>query len=379
MGVLMANNSKKDTHIFIFDAEPGMIISRDIFATDGKLIAGKETKLDIDVIAKISSYQILEIYVYEKQVESVGHIQAATASVAAGNSNSVNYYDRIRSGAEFKKFQDSYNDSLDSLTVHLDDILNGGKDVDTNSILGNSDLLISANKNKLRMLDMLHSIRQHSDSTYAHCVNVAIVASIIGHWLKYSDEDIEVLITAGLLHDIGKLTIDASLVNKPGKLTPHEYEILKAHVNNGHEYIKDSDLDPRIKDAVLLHHEKCDGSGYPYGLKSSQIPPFAKIIAIADIYDAMTAKRSYRGAICPFEVIHLMEKEAFTTLDPEYVLPFLKNIVASYLHTNVQLSDGRTGEVILINDRDLSRPIVKCGDAFIDLSKETNLIITAIL
>ena len=65
----MANNSKKDTHIFIFDAEPGMVISRDIFATDGKLIAGKETKLDIDVIARISSYQILEIYVYEKQVE----------------------------------------------------------------------------------------------------------------------------------------------------------------------------------------------------------------------------------------------------------------------------------------------------------------------
>ena len=132
---------------------------------------------------------------------------------------------------------------------------------------------------------------------------------------------------------------------------------MKHHVNLGYEQIKDKALPLPVKEAVLLHHEKCDGSGYPFGLKSDDIPVIAKIITIADVYDAMTAARIY----------------------PVYVVPFLKNVVASYIGTNVKLSDGRTGKVVLINDNALHQPIVQCVDEYVDLSKTSGLNIVSLL
>ena len=162
-------------------------------------------------------------------------------------------------------------------------------------------------------------------------------------------------------------------------LTEDEYKIMKQHVNLGYEKLKNQNIDMRIKEACLLHHEKCDGTGYPFGLKSESIPVSAKIIAIADVYDAMTAARVYRGALCPFEVIETMHCDAFTKFDPKYILPFLKNVASSYIHNDVRLSDGRTGKVILINDNALSQPVVQCGDTFVDLSKEHGLKVSSIL
>ena len=114
-------------------------------------------------------------------------------------------------------------------------------------------------------------------------------------------------------------------------------------------------------------------------INDSELEDFAKIIAIADIYDAMTSDRVYRSAVCPFTVIHLMEQECFSTLDPKFALPFFKNVASSYIHNNVKLSNGETGEVVLINDRSLSRPVIRCKDKFIDLSAAPDLTITAIL
>ena len=142
---------------------------------------------------------------------------------------------------------------------------------------------------------------------------------------------------------------------------------------------KNQNIDIRIKEACLLHHEKCDGTGYPFGLKSDHIPAVAKIIAIADVYDAMTSARVYRGALCPFEVIDTMYKDAFTKFEPEYILPFLKNVASSYINNDVRLSDGRIGKVVLINENALSLPIVQCEDEFIDLSKTRGLTVSAIL
>jgi hypothetical protein len=134
-----------------------------------------------------------------------------------------------------------------------------------------------------------------------------------------------------------------------------------------------------VKEAILLHHEKCDGTGYPFGLKSDKIPETAKIIAIADVYDAMTSSRIYRAPICPFEVVRLMYEDAFTKFDPVFAIPFLKNVASSYIHTDVRLSDGRVGKVILINDSALHKPVVQVDGEYIDLSKKKDLNITALL
>ena len=144
-------------------------------------------------------------------------------------------------------------------------------------------------------------MRDVDDLTYVHSMNVALIASVIGKWMGYNQEKIKVLTLAGLMHDIGKLLIPEKILNKPGNLTDNEYEIMKKHVNLGYEQVKNKFMPMSVKEAILLHHEKCDGTGYPFGLKSDKIPETAKIIAIADVYDAMTSSRIYRAPICPFE------------------------------------------------------------------------------
>lgn len=350
--------------IFVFDAEPGMVLAADVLAQDGSLVVSTGATLDMKSIAKLSDYHILEIEIEDKP--------AAVAQEAP------TYYEKVRESEQYKEFCKVYDLGVEELKEELNDIATRNSPIDEDALLSHTMSIITKYTNKLQLFDMLHSLREFDDMTYAHSINVALIASIIGQWLHYSDEDIRVLTLAGLLHDIGKVNIPADILSKPGKLTDEEYEIVKRHVNEGYDILKTQNIDNRIKEACVFHHEKCDGTGYPFGIKNEKIPVFAKIVSIADVYDAMTAARSYRKALCPFTVIEQMERQCFTSLDPNYALPFLKNVVSSYIHNNVRLSDGRIGEVVLINDRSLSKPSIMCNGEFIDLSK-TNLTIEAIL
>ena len=119
-----------------------------------------------------------------------------------------------------------------------------------------------------------------------------------------------------------------------------------------------------------MHHERCDGSGYPMGLTMEEIDDYALIIAIADVYDAMTAARSYRAPLCPFEVIAEFEKDGLQKYKPKYILTFLENIANAYQNNRVMLSDGTSAHIVLLNHRRLSKPLVQLDDgACIDLEK----------
>ena len=128
-----------------------------------------------------------------------------------------------------------------------------------------------------------------------------------------------------------------------------------------------------------MHHERCDGSGYPFGIRDSKIDPFAKMVAIVDVYDAMTSARVYRGPMCPFKVIDIFENEGLQKYDTHYIMTFLENIVNTYMLNRVKLNDGRVGDVVFVNRASLARPTIKCAHEFIDLSAEPSLYIEAII
>ena len=138
-------------------------------------------------------------------------------------------------------------------------------------------------------------------------------------------------------------------------------------------------MDRRIKRAVLHHHERCDGTGYPYGFKLEQLEDFECIIGIADVYDAMTADRCYRSGLCPFEVISFFEQEGLQKYHPRYITTFLQKIANSYLNSDVLLSNGATARVVFINTR-LTRPVVQLKDrSFINLLDYPSLYIQSII
>jgi len=131
--------------------------------------------------------------------------------------------------------------------------------------------------------------------------------------------------------------------------------------------------------AVLQHHERADGSGYPYGKSGDQIDNFAMITSIADVYDAMTSDRIYRPRICPFEVMRSFENDGFQKFDPQFLVPLLEQIAEVYMNHTVRLSDDKVGKIVLLNKSELSKPIIQVDDIFVDLSKQRNVKITEIL
>ena len=272
-----------------------------------------------------------------------------------------------------------FTDCVGGFRQSLNDIVTKSTDGLVDSMLGDVDALLKKTRNPLHLLDMLQCMRGYDDMTYTHSMNVALICNVIGNWLRMNEKDLKVLVTCGLLHDIGKLRVPNDIITKPGKLTVQEYEIVKKHPQYGYEMLKDKKLDRRVKLAALQHHERFGGTGYPYGLMGSDIEYFSSIVAVADVYDAMTSNRCYRKGICPFKVIGILEQDK-DAYEPGVLYLFMERTIEAYVNTEVLLSNGEQGKVVLLNKSLLSRPVVMTDKGTIyDLSKDFRMSIEALI
>lgn len=169
-----------------------------------------------------------------------------------------------------------------------------------------------------------------------HSERVSKISRKIGEAMNLGNEELKNLETAGLMHDIGKIAIDRNILNKSGKLSEAEYEEVKRHPEIGYHILKSVDLYTKIAEYVLLHHERWDGNGYPRGISGKEIPLVARIIAVADSYEAMTAERPYQKTKSNKEALLEIERCAGTQFDPEVVKAFLKiaNLGCECIETN---------------------------------------------
>lgn len=362
-------NPMNTLKILTTQAIPGMIVSDDVYTKDLHLVIGKDTTLTDKIITRLEFYSITDFSVYSDDTLSNFH--------EANIENT--FYSEIKKSESFKKFRNAYTSTVNHLKGYIDNLVKNNSEVDPDQLLSDvSKILYQCNTN-IELFNMLHCMREYDDTTYIHSLNVALMCNIMGRWLHFKPKDLEIITLCGLFHDIGKPLIPSSIIKKPGKLTDEEFSLIKTHTISGFRLLEDKNLDERIKKSTLMHHERCDGSGYPNGLIEHEIDPFAKLVAIADVYDAMTCARVYRGPLCPFDVIKLFETEGYLKYDTKYILTFLEGIVQTYLNNNVRLSNRMQGEIVLINKLELSRPIVMVGNNFIDLSKHRNLYIEALI
>ena len=202
---------------------------------------------------------------------------------------------------------------------------------------------------------------------------------IFAGWLHYDEAEKELVTACGLFHDIGKITIPKEILYKKTTLNANEFRLIKTHPLQSYKMLSKYDLSEEIKNAALMHHERCDGSGYPYGFTDNKLTKASKMVAIADVYEAMTSSRSYRRPLSPFDVITFFENEGLQKYDPQLILTFLENVVNTFLNQIVKLSNGLEGDIIYINPIALSKPTVKVGSNFIDLSVMKDISIIDIL
>ena len=203
---------------------------------------------------------------------------------------------------------------------------------------------------------------------------------MLGKWLNLPSIDLTLLTYTAFLHDIGKTKVDPIILNKPSNLTISEYEEVKKHTVYSYELVKKIPyLDKSVSLGVLMHHERLDGSGYPLHLKEDNISTFAKIIAITDMFDAMTSDRVYRKGQNPFTTLDIMQHDCMGLLDYNYLSTFIKQMSNYYTGEMVKLNDDRIAKIIKIDINNFSKPLISIDSNFIDLSKQRELFIIGLV
>ena len=358
---------------------PGMIVASPIVTKRGQTISKPGEKLTPQLIAKLSFYKI-DVVTVEGQASAPVDTEAVAKKsnskpddkkAEPQNTNKVDkpkeesrvsdqitYSQRLKQSSNFQKFQSDYALNIANLKEHFDSIIAGGNADCCTDLLEQCEALFKS-KTTLELFDMLANMRNLEDPIYSHSLNVGLIARCIGKWLHLSKSDLNTLTLAGLLHDIGKTQIPEDILNKPGKYTDEEFATMKTHPLLGKKILNGKGFDSRILAATLQHHERSDGSGYPRGLMEDEIDDFAAIIAIADVYDAMTSARAHRDPLCSFQVINQFEKDGLNKYHTKYVLTFLEHMANTYNNSRVMLNTAKTGRVVYINKSNLSRPVIQ--------------------
>lgn len=358
--------------LFTSELEEGMVTLSDTYSNKGKLIIPKDTVLTQSIIQMLSGNDVVFVDVSDTIRQEAEKTKETISSELSEK--------KLEEKPQFKKFVRRYEKSVEEMGDHLNDIVYKNAPIDVDLMIQNTMLTMRAlNDSPLGIFTMLSTMKNYDDSTFKHSLNVALICNIFADWLHLSADDKKLITACGLFHDIGKLLIPDAILKKPGKLTDDEFAIIKTHPTKGYQLLKKKNVDPHIQYAALMHHEKCDGSGYPLGLPADKIDWCAQIVTIADIYEAMTAKRVYRGPISPFKVITMFEEDGLKKYNPKFLLTFLEHVVNSYLNCKVRLSNGEEGNIVFINKIRLSKPMVQTKDNFIDLSKQPDINIDSIL
>lgn len=369
-------------NIKLADLKLGMVTAAPVKTRRGQELIPAGTALTKQLISRLEFYSIGSVCIDETSILTEEEVQAALQAAMAQKreqstsetkaeapqpeiaspQNEIAYSQKVKRSKSFQEYSLHSTIVTKTLQDQLEGFIRDKQPMDFDALLTAVKSLVAPGQTVIQYFDMLHNLRSSDDSVYSHSLNVAMISRILGKWLKWCASDLDSLVIAGLLHDIGKLMIPPEILNKEGKLTDEEFEMIRWHPRAGYELIKDLKIDSRIKKAALQHHERCDGTGYPMKASEIMLDDFAMVIAIADVYDAMTAARKYRAPLCPFQVIREFERDGYHKYKTKFLLTFLQHIASTYQNNRVILSDGQAAKIILLNQNSLSEPLVQLND-----------------
>ena len=306
--------------ILVSELNPGMVLAKDVYNhEDGRLLLLKGFSMQQRFIDKLNSLGILYVFVDE---------EAPLLVVEERNDEEV------------------YNEAFSTMKDVLTTVTEGGT-LQLDPVKETVDDIVSKVINHESVFTQIAGMKDIDNYTFHHCVDVCVFSVITGKSIGLSVEDLTELGVGAILHDIGKCRVPLEILNKPGKLTADEFMTMKLHSIYGFEIIKNTHgLSNKIANIACQHHEKWNGSGYPSSLRDSQIDTLARIVSIADVYDALTADRCYKRKSLPHEAAEFVIANAGVMFDPELAKIFVKNITIYPEGTMVLLNSGEIGSVI---------------------------------
>ena len=320
--------------VSINKVKPGDVLAQSLMGIDGSILLREGITLTERYIYKLMDLEIAYIYIDDKNLEDIKPQDPQFVKI---KSEAVRSLSKV-----FSRLQ--YNDKSEM----------------KNTLLAITDIVEYLIDNKEINSSYLLELKTFDNYTYVHSLNTCILALFFGVQMSYSRSMLIDLGVGALLHDIGKTKVPIEILNKKGKLTDREYDIMKTHPERGYDIVKGLDyIGERGKLIVLEHHERMDGCGYPQGLKGDQISKFGKIGCISDVYDAIVSDRVYRKGFAANEAYEFIMGGSGTFFDFELVNVFRNNFSIYPLGACVKLSNGLEGFVIGHNKGFPDRPIVR--------------------
>ena len=313
----------------------GSVLARPVINSSGRILLQAGVRMTASYIARLMAMGYDVLFIQDDRLEDVEFhmsITGQTREAAYKTIENVSKY--IESGNETALKVSSVRDTIQQM---LNDLLF------SSDILGN-----------------LTEIQGYDDYTFHHSINTTILGLVLGIASGYSEQKLLEFGMGVLMHDIGKIMLPESILNKKTPLLAEEFEEIKRHSAIGFDILRrNNDFSLISAHVAFQHHEKWDGSGYPRGLKGSEIHEYGKLAAVADVYEALTSKRVYRKAIEPNEAFEIIVSQSNKHFDPQVLKIFKKHIAIYPSGSGILLSNGQRGNVVKQNPVFPNRPLVR--------------------
>lgn len=337
----------------------GKTLARDVYYYNGNLLLPRGTVIEYQHVKQLHLLKYTEVMVEKPQDNIIP--SAANQTDVSGQVYDIERHSPLKE--VFAETADNFREMMSKATL--------GHKIRPQEVEETVDILFPGVMETNNILTNLRTLRNKDEYTLQHSVSVSILSLKMGQIMKLSSDDLKVLGMAALLHDIGKCNIPMDIINKPGRLTEEEFREIQKHPVFGYKTVQDNIQihDQRVMLAVLQHHEHQNGKGYPLKLSAQQIHIFSSIIAVADVFDALTSDRPYRDGGSVYEALEQINASSVSHLHPvasRCLQSYIMNISPG---EKVVLNNGEIGRVIMANKAEANRPLVQVGDRFINLSE----------
>lgn len=318
----------------------GMIIDQSIIDSSGHVLLYRKTVLDEYYVYALQNMGIGGVYITDKLEDDPVELKDITVTAQAAAVIEKTRKADVSKLVLQESVKQRVNEGMQSIYQEADSETIG------DTAHGIADELMTAiSKNDALAVD-INELKVSDEYTFKHSVDVASISMIIAKRLGMSDEHVQGIGVAGLLHDIGKSKIPNEVLNKPGKLTDEEFDVMKKHPLIGYEMLNGArGISNDVRMGVLQHHEKSGGNGYPLGIPGDRIHEYAKILTVADVYDALVTERPYKKAFTPRDAVEMLL--AMTNdIDIMMINGFLRSVILYPVDSVVRLTNGEVCKVV---------------------------------
>ncbi|GLB58977.1 HD-GYP domain-containing protein [Cytobacillus sp. NCCP-133] len=356
----------------IQELQEGCILSEDVFSMTNRPIVSRKTVLTSELIGILKAFLIEEAVVERTLVNGMAFIPAEgiveNPNISETKENDSSFLDTFLIGV--KKYKKEFQAWQSGLPIDIAKIRNIMIPLIDKMEKSPSDIFT------------LHHFSTNEDYLFQHAVAVGLISSFIGKKLNLNKGEVVQLALGGCLADSGMAKISHGILQKSTSLSSEEFEEIKGHCSHSFKMVQNlSLLRESTKIGIIQHHERLDGSGYPFGEQSSKINQTGKIIAVADAFHAMTSQRLYRRKQSPFKVLEMLIQDSFGKYDIQSIQALGSGIMTFSIGSRVKLSDGQIGEILFVDDKSPTRPLVKIEetDELVHLEKDRQLFIDEVL